>query len=210
LSELKSLNLESNDLHAGGVGPISSLEKLQNLSLNNNKLGLKHASTDPADNPLPELPPSIKHIHLSNNMLLKVPRAICSPSLTKLEKLDLSRNSLVVIPSELCSLPSLVELNLDHNKIASLPANIGNLKLLKALSLRNNQLRVTSTHFTNKHPQPLPKSLFTNTLLIDLNLHGNSLTNTQMNDFEGFQEFLDRRQKVKSKTLTNLDVCGLD
>jgi hypothetical protein len=58
--------------------------------------------------------------------------------------------------------------------------------------------------------QPLPKALFSDTSLIDLNLHGNQLTNTQMNQFEGYQDFLDRRQKVKSKTMSNFDVCGLD
>jgi hypothetical protein len=40
-------------------------------------------------------------------------------------------------------------------------------------------------------------------------LHGNHMTNTQLNQFEGFQDFLDRRQKVKSKTMMNLSVCGL-
>lgn len=37
---------------------------------------------------------------------------------------------------------------------------------------------------------------------------------TQLNEFEGYSEFLARREKVKSKdiyggALTNLDVCGL-
>ena len=80
---------------------------------------------------------------------------------------------------------------------------------LKALSLRHNKITVKSTMFTSSNPQPIPKGLFVNTLVVDLNLEGNAMTNTQLNEFEGFHEFLDRRQKVKNKTLQNLSVCGL-
>jgi Leucine-rich repeat (LRR) protein len=129
----------------------------------------------------------------------------------QLEKLDLSNNDIAIVPEEIAStLPNLQELNLDGNSITSLPEQLGcGMKRLKVLSLRNNRITVTSTVFSDKNPQPLPRSVFADTQLIDLNLHGNDLTNTQMNAFEGFQDFLDRRQKVKSKTLTNLDVCGL-
>ena len=53
------------------------------------------------------------------------------------------------------------------------------------------------------------------TLLIDLNLHGNNkLTSTELNEFEGFDVFLMRRKKVKDKNLhggalVNMSVCGL-
>ena len=101
------------------------------------------------------------------------------------------------------------ELRLDDNQIDFLPPNMGKLTKLKSLSLRNNQFTVTSTVFTERNPQPIPQSLFADTSLIDLNLHGNKMTNTELNQFEGFQAFLDRRQKVKSKTLVNLSLCGL-
>jgi Leucine-rich repeat (LRR) protein len=132
-------------------------------------------------------------------------------NLAKLDKLDLSSNQLATLPEEIKNLTNLEELRLDSNMIASLPEAIGQLTKLKVLSLRDNKLQVTSTTFNDTtNPQPLPKSLFTDTRLIDLNLHGNRLTNTQMNLFEGYHDFLDRRQKVKSKTMTNFDVCGLD
>ena len=223
LTELKSLNLDSNDLHAGSLGSLSSLSKLQNLSLANNKLALpppqqrqttKGTTTEsriPSHcEPLPALPPSIKVVNTSSNHLGSVPRALCSASLTSLERIDLSANSIAAIPVELTLLPNLVDLNLDKNMLASLPNEIGRLKKLKALSLRSNQIQVHSTNFHDKNPQPLPASLFTDTLLIDLNLHGNKMTNTTLNQFDGFQVFLDRRQKVKSKLITNLDVCGLE
>jgi Leucine-rich repeat (LRR) protein len=173
----------------------------------------KHSGAEnPAlpDKILPTLPSSLKQINLSGNMLLISPPALYAPDLTKLERIDLSNNRLAAVPVEITVLVSLEDLNLDHNSIVSLPEEIGKLRKLKALSLRHNRIQISSTVFTAKNPQPLPASLFRDTLLIDLNLHGNTLTNTQMNQFDGFQDFLDRRQRVKTKTLTNLDVCGLE
>jgi Leucine-rich repeat (LRR) protein len=225
LAELRSLNLDRNMLYAGSVGQLSLLTKLQNLSLASNHLGMQ-SPAPPADlaqkmqkltiraaapaESLPVLPPSLKQVNLSSNGFLSVPEQLYSPALVKLEKVDLSSNELATLPPGIVNLSSLEDLNLDNNLIVSLPDDVGRLRRLKALSLRNNRLRVSSTVFNNTtNPQPLPRGLFADTLLIDLNLHGNAMTNTQLNQFDGFQDFLDRRQKVKSKTLTNLDVCGL-
>ena len=109
---------------------------------------------------------------------------------------------------------SLTELNLDNNAIVSLPTEVGHLKKLKALSLKNNYIQVKSTHFSESNPQPIPASLFTDTLLIDFNLHGNKLTSTQLNEFDGFGVFMERRKKVKTKNLyggalVDMSVCGL-
>jgi len=261
LAELKSLNLDDNNLHAGSISPhLAKLAKLQNLSLANNRLGsISSAPTVPEPgtpssklpaafqqltvaagmaaqasatskkascqqqqkqhSPTsvlpPALPPSLKSINIANNNLMQVPKSIYaapSPSmlLTKLEKIDLSSNQLADVPAELSNLTNLKDLNLDGNLLTSLPVELGQLRHLKVLSLRDNQLAVSNTVFNDTtNIQPIPSPIFTGTLLIDLNLHGNQMTNTQLNQFDGFQVFLDRRQKVKSKTLTNLDVCGL-
>ena len=133
-------------------------------------------------------------------------------TLSKLEKLDLSSNQLATVPDLICNLQSLEELRLDSNMIVTLPETIGKLSKLKVLSLRSNQLNLkkSASSDNNDVQPPFPKSLFTNTSLIDLNLHGNRLTNTEMNQLEGYQDFLDRRQKIKSKTMSNFDVCGLE
>jgi len=217
LKELKSLNLEGNNFYAGSIEQIAQLSKLQNLSLAGNKLGLLPPH-DPAQqtvmrsmpDTLPELPATLKQLNLSANSLSHIPRPVFAPNLTKLEKLDISSNQLATVPIEIVNLKNLEELNCDSNMIVSLSEELGSLKKLKVLSLRNNKLSVHSTIFSDRNPQPLPRSIFTDTLLIDLNLHGNQMTSTQMNQFDGYQQFLDRRQKVKSKTMTNLDVCGLD
>ena len=206
LTEIKTLNCDDNLLPAGSLDPVSKLQKLQVLSVARNKLG-----TNATSKFLPlQLPASLKQLSLASNAFSSVPRPVISASLVRLEKLDLSHNHLATVPEEISNLAKLQELLLDGNTIVSLPDSIGQLKQLKVLSLRQNQITVTSTTFTDKNPQPLPAVIFTKTALIDLNLHGNRLSNTQLNSFDGFQQFLDRRQKVKSKTLTNLDVCGLE
>jgi Leucine-rich repeat (LRR) protein len=209
LVDLKSLNLDQNKLPAGSVSAVSKLTKLQNLSLSGNLLGKPLPAVEQKAEPLPELPSTLKQLDLSRNFFSNIPWPVLSPNLGKLEKLDLSFNQLATVPDEILNLKNLEELRLDSNMIVSLPEAIGLLSNLKALSLRDNQISMSSTH-ANPNVQPLPKSLFTNTRLIDLNLHGNRLTNTQLNRFDGYQDFLERRQKVKSKTMTNLDVCGLE
>jgi Leucine-rich repeat (LRR) protein len=213
LVDLKSLNLDQNKLPAGSLTAISKLTKLQNLSLSGNLLG-KPLPVEQKVDPLPELPSTLKQLDLSRNFFSNIPRPVLSTNLGKLEKLDLSFNQLATVPDEISNLKNLEELRLDSNMVVSLPEAIGLLSKLKALSLRDNKITVLSanvaTTTNTQNVQPLPKSLFTNTRLIDLNLHGNRLTNTQLNRFEGYQDFLERRQKVKSKTMTNLDVCGLE
>ena len=87
---------------------------------------------------------------------------------------------------------SLTELNLDNNSIVSLPSQLGLILKLKTLSLANNQIQVSSSSaipFSDKNPQPIPAAIFSDTLLIDLNMQGNRLTQTRLNDFEGFYDF---------------------
>mmetsp|Transcript_17924 Transcript_17924/g.23181 ORF Transcript_17924/g.23181 Transcript_17924/m.23181 type:complete len:293 (+) Transcript_17924:206-1084(+) len=224
LTELKSLNVDKNSLCAGSLSEVSKLNKLQSLSCCNNMLGMvvaaaskqvkssPHSSSDVSlELSLPPLPVSLKQLMLAGNRLVLFPQPVLSPTLVKLEKIDLSDNSLSEVPEAISALTGIQELRLDRNKISHLPESMGEMKKLKVLSLKQNQFTVKSTLFNNtSNPQPIPQVLFTETPLIDLNLHGNAMTNTQLNQFDGFQTFLERRQKVKSKTMTNLDVCGLE
>ena len=225
LTELKSLNLDKNALRAGSLSEISKTAKLQSLSCAHNSLGVAPSSAQKGAAPtkaspppkeisntmsLPPLPVSLKQIMLASNQLHSFPQSLLSPSLVKLEKIDLSDNQISQVPEAISALVGIQELRLDRNLIAILPNSMGEMKKLKVLSLKNNRITVKSTTFTEKNPQPIPASLFTDTPLIDLNLHGNKMSNTQLNQFDGFDSFLERRQKVKSKTLTNLEVCGLE
>jgi hypothetical protein len=68
------------------------------------------------------------------------------------------------------------------DKLHSIEPGISKLKSLKSLSLEYNAIHVSSSimKWTDANPQPLPKGLFEDTVLIDLNLKGNNLTNTQL------------------------------
>ena len=196
LENLKVLKCDNNKIVS--LGPIENLKKLQNLSACNNRL-----QSDLS------LPISLKELNLKGNNFENVPRNIIS--LTKLQVLNLSQNNLASFPADICSiLASVVELNLDDNQITSLPEEIGKMKKLKLLSLKNNAICGNLSH------QALPSSLFVNTPVIDISLHGNTeITATQLNNFDGFDKFLERRTKVKNKDLAGFDqltgkyTCGL-
>lgn len=219
MTNLKNLNVDENQLEPGALDPVAELEKLQTLSASGNQLG-KPKPPNP-NNPkqkqssslLPTLPASLKQLKLDANGFTSIPPQITAPTLTKLELLSLADNNLTSIPDAICNLIALTELNLDRNGIVSLPSSIGQLSNLKTLSLKDNAIKMGNFADANNR-QPLPSSLFTDTQLIDLNLHGNPMTSTLLNKFDGYNSFLERREKVKSKNiyggaLTDLDVCGL-
>lgn len=209
LKELKSLNCDDNLLNCAAIAPVSTLSKLQSLSLGKNQLGNNGYAS------FPEMPSKIKTLKLHNNAISTIPKQIVDCKLRVLEKLDLASNNLASIPKEIMNLVALTELILDNNVIVSIPDELGLMKKLKALSLRNNYIQVKSTNFSSANPQPIPASVFRDTLLIELNLHGNPLSNTQLNCFEGFDEFLERRKKKKTSALSggalvDMSVCGLE
>ena len=213
LTQLKSLNCQSNQLTS--LKSISNLGKLQNLTAGNNSLGLN--GEDGTSGPMPSLPSSLKQLILDQNSFSWIPPSVVAKNLTNLERLDLSSNKLEIIPDEIENLAQLEELKLDRNNIAFLPSTMGKLVRLKSLSLCYNKLTGSSSNGWNEsHPQPIPPALLTDTALIDLTLTGNSLTSTQLNQsFVGFDAFLERRTKVKTKdvyggAMTNYSFCGLD
>lgn len=197
---------------------MSKLDNLQSLTLSYNLLGADiDGEKKLVGPPLPSLSNNLKIVKLDHNHLTSIPKSIYAPGLTKLEKIDLSNNQITEVPKEFCEnlSSSLTELNLDHNLITSLPRAMGLLVKLKSLSLEHNKIVVLSTTFDQRNPQPLPEELFVSTPLIDLNLRGNRMTNGQLNEFQGFDAFLERRQKLKSKNihggaLTDLSMCGLE
>ena len=193
LVNLKSFKCDENQLSADSLSVISQLSKLQNLSMKGNRLGQlpsevpkksKQSSKSPAKpmmmisiDDCSNIPKSLKQVNMSHNMLSKVPSCLYNVGM-KLEKLDLSFNRIISIPAEIFHLKgTLTEINLDNNTLVSLPLEIGMLTKLKTLSLKNNHI---SKNKNKRDPQPLPSTLFTDTPLIDLNLHGNPMTNTEL------------------------------
>jgi len=230
LKELKSLNCDDNLLtntsELSHLAQISHLTNLQTLSLGRNKIKYPTMAISDDGKFTFTLPPKLKQLRLNGNEFESIPKQILTPNnttATTLEKLDMSYNNLACIPIEIGNLTSLTELLLDNNVITSLPNEMGKLTKLKTLSMRNNYIQLPSTttttksgtNFSSNNPQPIPSSIFINTLLIDLNLHGNKLTSTQLNEFDGFDTFLERRRVVKTKGLIggamdgDSTLCGL-
>ena len=98
LKELKSFNCDENALTSSELSPLSSLTKLQSLSLGRNRL------ENPANRQFPSLPTTIKQLKVYGNSLSSLPKQICDPSMRLLEKLDLSFNNLAEVPAEICNL----------------------------------------------------------------------------------------------------------
>ena len=193
------------------------MTNMQTLLLSNNRIGLEKDGEQKLVGPhLPTLSVKMKTVKMDGNRLTMIPKAIYAPNLTKLESLDLSRNQINIIPEDFCkNLVSLTSLNLDYNLISSLPKEIGLLTKLKSLSIENNKIVVLRTNFDHTYPQPLPSELFKDTSLTDLNLKGNRMTNGQLNEFDGFESFMERRRKIKNKNihggaLLDTTTCGLE
>ena len=80
----------------------------------------------------------IKELNLSRNSLEVLPKSIYL--LSNLCRLDLSENKLKNLPSEIGKLQKLENLCVASNQLTQIPKTIGNLSNLKHLYLNNNQL----------------------------------------------------------------------
>lgn len=89
--------------------------------------------------------PSLEHfrgllyLNLSRNELTDV-SLVRFGTLLGLKSIDLSRNQLTTIPTDLTRLPFLEELHLQRNRIRSLPDGMGNLRSLRDLDMSFNCL----------------------------------------------------------------------
>ena len=80
----------------------------------------------------------LQKLYLSNNRLVQLPSEI--GQLVSLQELYASSNQLAQLPAEIGQLASLQELRLGRCKLARLPAEIGQLCSLHTLDLSDNQL----------------------------------------------------------------------
>lgn len=182
LSKLEKLDLSSNQLTGEVSTAISGLSNLVRLDLSNNRF-----SGDPtaAILPLSQLLeisvgnnqfafgdietflqnfPQVEVLDLAHIGLNAVPQKIST--LTKLEFLNLSNNSITQNFNHLSTLIILKELNLAGNQLTKIPTEVGMLTQLKTLDLSNNSI---SPNFTS------PLSQLKN--LEWLNMSGNQMTN---------------------------------
>lgn len=161
LTKLEKLDLSSNQLSGEISTTISGLSNLVRLDLSNNRF-----SGDPmvAILPLSQLKeisvgnnnfvfedietflqnfPQVEVLDLAHITLNAVPQKIST--LTKLEFLNLSNNSITQNFNHLSTLISLKELNLAGNQLTKIPTELGMLTQLRTLDLSNNTI---SPNFT--------------------------------------------------------------
>lgn len=134
LTNLRRLNLNSNQLSGSIPSEMGSLANLWYLSLGDNQL----SGSIPGE--LRNLA-NLRQLFLyKNNLNGSIPAEL--DNLTNLDWLSLWENQLSgSIPRELGNLANLQRLELSTNQLSgSLPAELGNLAKLEGLSLSNNQL----------------------------------------------------------------------
>ncbi|KDP45775.1 hypothetical protein JCGZ_17382 [Jatropha curcas] len=205
LSSMQKLLLSGNGMsdeciHWEGL---KFLENLAVLSLSQNHSGEKffkeffHGSVDAHLTTLPsELGAlrSLKQLHVSNNKLNCLPVEI--GFLTQLEVLKANNNRLCTLPSSIGDCNSLLEVDLSSNLLTGLPESFGNLHSLKALHLGNNGLK------------SLPSTLFKMCLqLSTLDIHNTEITMDILRQFDGWNDF-DERRRLKHQKQLDFRVVG--
>lgn len=225
LAHLKNLNLAGNAL--GSARALGGLPALQTLDLSDNRLTTlpvlpaktlksvnvsgnalvlldfphaQHAGGGPSGKTFSKL----KEWNASRNRIVGIAAAFFQQC-AKLERLDVSRNQLEAIVSEISLLTKLQHLDVSHNRIGELAAEVGRCRALQTVLATHNQL------------SSVPEALLDNGMLSRLRLEGNpGLTKDIFLALEGASEFMERRTaRIETQMhggLHNTDrsVCGLD
>ncbi|KAL1370154.1 hypothetical protein AAHE18_01G039400 [Arachis hypogaea] len=128
--------------------------------------------------------------------------------------LSLNQNNLTTLPSALGSLTALRELHVSNNKLVGLPNEIGKLTQLEVLRVNNNRMNtvgeslgnchslVEALYLSNNAMKSLPSKLFKTCLqLSTLDLHNTEITIDILRQFEGWDDFDERRRNKHQKQL---------
>lgn len=180
---------------------MTSLARLTQLTLDNNDL---------EEQVIAPLPPTLLKLNISYNHL-----SVWPPNLSfllNLEELNLSNNRLHSI-NGIEALFQLVTLILDENVLTEITCDFSPLTKLKRISLKGNALQAKCQ--SNPNIQSIPKELFTHTSVDHIDLERNHLTKHDILAMEGVEVFIERRKKLKDKTMqggaiTDLSLFGFD
>ncbi|KAL3653239.1 hypothetical protein CASFOL_002920 [Castilleja foliolosa] len=196
---VKDLSIIPEEVWA--CGPSTRLLDLRRNSLTEVPAAIgRLTSLQKFHNNLTSLPSSLgeltclQQLNVASNKLMSIPTEI--GFLKELYVIKAKSNRLKTIPTSIGECVSLVEVDLSCNLLAELPEEFGNLKVLKALYLGNNGLK------------SLPKTLFQKCLQLSiLDLHGTSVTLELLREFEGWEEF-DERRRLKHQKQLEFGVSG--
>lgn len=160
LPKLEKLDVSSNQLEGELSNSVSSAGQLVRLDISNNRLVGDPASIILPLSQLKEISlggnqfifsdidaflqnfPNLTILDLSHIGLTAVPQKIST--LTKLEALSLSNNTISKNFSHLSTLTGLKELNLSGNQLTKMPMEISMLTQLQSLNLSNNSIPANS------------------------------------------------------------------
>ncbi|CAL0301653.1 unnamed protein product [Lupinus luteus] len=182
LTGLEKLFINANNLLDRSInwGALTTLTHLTVLSLNQNCLTTLPSSLGSLT--------SLKELHVSSNKLGGLPNEI--GHLKKLEVLRANNNRMSTISELIGNCHSLVEVDFSSNFLSELPETFGSLSNLKALHLSNNGIK------------SLPSKLFKTCLqLSTLDLHNTEITIDLLRQFEGWDNFDERRRSKHQKQI---------
>ncbi|TYH56955.1 hypothetical protein ES332_D08G056500v1 [Gossypium tomentosum] len=180
LRKLKSLDLSSN----GIVGVVNNQVSLSSAFNNLEILDLSHNNFDANEKLQPMMSLEVLDLDAFNN-------------LTKLKKLDMSRNYVERLDEERYNLTNLEVLNLNYNsfgKSSLAQLILNNLTKLKQLDLSGNKIESLQSSHDGERPLNL-------TNLEELNLDFNSFTNSLLAQLSGFSN-------LKSLNIRNNQLKG--
>ncbi|KEY18632.1 leucine-rich repeat domain-containing protein [Kaistella antarctica] len=158
LSSLVRLDVSNNRFTGDPIAAILPLSQLKEISVGNNDFAFADIET------LLQNFPNLEVLDLAHIGLNAVPQKIST--LTKLQVLNLSNNSILQNFNYLSTLISLNELNLSGNQLTKIPVELSTLTQLRVFDVSNNSI---STSFTT------PLASLRN--LEWLSFAGNQLTN---------------------------------
>ncbi|KAK7305450.1 hypothetical protein VNO77_43356 [Canavalia gladiata] len=182
LAGLEKLFINANAIADESISweGLTTLKYLTVLSLNHNSLTTLPTALGSLT--------SLRELHVSNNKLGGLPDEI--GRLTQLEVLQANNNRMSNISEFLGHCHSLIEVDFSSNFLTELPETFSGLSNLKALYLSNNPMK------------SLPSKLFKTCLqLSTLDLHNTEITIVLLRQFEGWDDFDERRRSKHQKQL---------
>lgn len=133
-AQLAAITLESQQKLQQILEENKGFQKL--LAGQSDRLDLQGRKQQRLNTILLERFPSLRMINLSRNKLTMIPTEI--GTLKQLQELNLSQNKINVLPNEIGDLGSLEVLVLDRNQLSGLPSSFSNLTSLRRLDLADN------------------------------------------------------------------------
>jgi Leucine-rich repeat (LRR) protein len=121
---------------------LTSLTELRTAGNMLTSIALPHSMTDPKDEAASEISVSLNSAaEMTAGCLLNVIRRLALSQASQDGVANLSRMNLVDVPQMVTDAQFVKELDLSHNSVDMLPVDIGNMASLRLLRVRNNLLR---------------------------------------------------------------------